>query len=192
MNVRSPSLWMRIALLSLTVAIAPSCGEGTITFGGGDDDDNATVTVKGNIDDVSPVTTRDIVVFVYTVDKDDGEQCPSPAFPCDTSRGRAAVIDATETEFSLGGLDRGAVRVVFLLDDAGDAADGQIDPGDLIAILDDDDCELDDIDGNFTVTLEDVDIDFAATAIAECEGDNRPAGGRARADQITQQRTTAP
>ncbi len=192
MNVAfsSCSLSMRIALLSFVVSALPSCGEGTVTFGGGDDDGNTTVTVKGNIDDVSPVTTRDIVVFVYAVDKSDGEQCPCPSFPSDRSRGKAAVVESGETDFSLSQLRSGAIRVVFLLDNAGNAADGQIDEGDLIAVLDDVDCELEAVKGNLTVTLKDVDIQFAETAAADCGNGTPPAVGRARADQITQARTT--
>jgi hypothetical protein len=214
---RFPS-WAR-ALLALTIAgaITACSGEDIVFPGDDDDDDEATVTVTGNIDDVSPVSTRDIVVFVYHVDDDtdrgvctiggvangescgedlacvvgtcDAGRCPCPAFPGDTSEGKAAVIESGETEFSVSGLANGAIKVVFLLDNPGDDADGQIDDGDPIAILDDEDCEIDDLDGGLTVTLTEVDIDFSPAPVSQCQGDDPPASGRARADRITQERT---
>ncbi|MFN2376344.1 MAG: hypothetical protein ABR538_07385 [Candidatus Binatia bacterium] len=179
------------ALLALIAGFSPGCGEGTIVFPGDDDDDDlATVTFQGNIDDVSPVTSRDIVVFVYTID-DDSDRCPCPPDPSASLTGKAAVLASGETEFTLSGLRSGAFGVVFLLDNAGDNADGEINPGDPIAVLDDIDCELDDIPGKRTVTLDDVDIAFSSAAAGDCTGDsgNPPVAGRARADRITQQLT---
>lgn len=184
--------WLLGAVLAALVWSPLGCGEGTVTFGRGDDDESdATVTVEGNLDDVSPVTTRNIVAFAYEV-QDDSDRCPCPPDPSSSAQGRAAVLASGETEFSLSGLDAGAIGVVFLLDNAGDAADGEINPGDPIAVLDDVDCEMDDVDGNLTVTLEDVDILFSDTPTSDCEqsANNTPATGRARADQITKKRST--
>lgn len=192
-----------LALLACVggVAFAPACGGDDITFGGDeDDDDNPTkVTFTGNIDTVSPVTARDIVVFVYSLDDDDdnGDRCPCPEDPsCLGADGKAAIISNDETEFTLSDLEPGAFGVVFLLDNAGDQADGQIDDGDPIAVLDDRDCQIDDVEGRITVTLEDIDIEFADRASCasppdtDCT-DDPPAPGRARADLIRLQ-TTVP
>src|SRR5688572_5546894 len=132
------SPWTRPALAFLLACSIAACGGDDITFGGDDDDDDdetETVTVAGNIDDVFPVTGRDIVVFAYNVEEDD-YNCPCPGIP-DASRGKAQVLESGETEFSIAGLDSGPIAVVFLLDKAGDLADGEINAGDDIAILDD-------------------------------------------------------
>lgn len=207
--------WTRVALATLLAGSILSCsGEDIVFPGDDDDDDDATVTYTGTLDDVSPVTTRDIVVFVYSVDDsgenlcvggaDEGDpcdtdvdcsggecesaQCPCPAFPSDQSEGKAAVIESGETEFTVPGLENGAVRIVFLLDNPGDDADGTIDPGDPIAVLDDEDCEIDDVDGDTTVTLHDIDIAFSDDRFVDCRTGNPPVAGRARADLITQER----
>jgi hypothetical protein len=101
------------------------------------------------------------------------------------------VISPGETEFTLTGLDSGPIGIVFLLDNAGSNADGEINLGDdLIAVLDDVDCELDNVDGNLTVTLKDVDIQFALLPTDTCDASDPPADGRARADQITKAKST--
>ena len=72
------------------------------------------------------------------------------------------------------------------------AADGQIDPGDPIAILDDIDCNLNDVQSGLTVTLKNVDLLFSSAPVADCTDTNGspPAKGRARADTITQRKAT--
>jgi len=197
------SPWARSALAAVFLGLVASCGEGPIVFPGDDDDDDntETVTVEGNIDDVSPVTSREIVVFVYNlVDSNDDPDnpsdpavCPCPSDPSvagASTQGKAAVVESGETEFSLTGIDTGPISLVFLLDEAGDSADGQIDPGDPIAVLDDVDCELEDVDSQITVTLKDVDLFFAPAPLADCETGTPPVSGRARADQITKARTS--
>lgn len=180
--------WITSALLALLVLGDAGCGKGTVTFGQGEDDDSkSTVTFKGNLDDVFPVTSRDIVLFVYSIDDDD-HQCPCPVdpntlHPANELEGKTTVITGNETEFSISGLEPGAFSVVFLLDKAGDEADGEINPGDDIAILDDPDCELDDVTGKLTVTLEDVDLRFD-DAPEDCNSGSPPAPGRGRADEI--------
>lgn len=175
---------------ALTAPVA-GCGGGDISFGGDDDDNTLRVTFKGNLDSVTPVTSRDIVVFVYTIDDDDDtDRCPCPPLPDLTYEGKAAVLSSGETEFSISGLKPDKFGVVFLLDKAGDQADGEINPGDEIAILDDDDCRLEDVPGNVTVTLNDIDIDFSTLPEVDCTVGNPPADGRARAETILKKTTT--
>lgn len=186
---------LRAAALAapLVAALVAACGSGNITFGGGGGggNDNAKVTFTGNLKSVSPVTTRDIVVFVYNID-DDSDRCPCPPDPSNNPNGKAVVLSSGTTTFTVSDLDRdnGKFGVVFLLDNAGNAADGQIDPGDPIAILDDVDCELGDVSSRITVNLKDVDLLFSATPTDQCQDGTPPAEGRARADQITMKTTT--
>ena len=192
---------MNIALLRSAVVIAilgnvlAGCGGGTVTFGGGGDGgDKFKVTVKGNVDAITPVTSRDIVVFVYSID-DNSTRCACPGVPADAiaSVGKAAVLPSGTTEFSLTGLDSGPIGIVFLLDNAGNLADGEINAGDPIAVLDDVDCQIDSVAGNKTITLKDVDLSFASVQPAECKDgvNNPPAPGRARANLITVSTTPA-
>jgi hypothetical protein len=184
----------------LAILLTAGCGEGTLHLGGGGDgdDDDGTVEFRGTIDDVLPVSSRDIVAFVYSLNEDD-DSCPCPGLPpggiaaLDELDGKAAVMESGEFEFHVSGLDSGPFRVIFLLDKAGDDADGHIDDGDDIAILDDVDCELDDVGANLTVTLEDVDLNFAPTGLVSIDCNDDPddpvLDGRAHPDQIRQQIT---
>lgn len=185
-----------ILAAALSCLALVSCGSGTVTIGGGDDggNDNAKITVKGNIRDFTPVTTRDIVVFAFTIDKDDTtKRCPCPPDPSDSSSGKAVTITDGSTEFTLSGLDAGSIGLIFLLDNAGTNADGTIDPGDPVAILDDVDCDLEDVRSTLTVTLKDVDLAFSSTPVSDdplapnddCKIGDPPAEGRARADLVT-------
>lgn len=166
--------------MALLLASGNGCGSGTVTFGGGDD--KKRVTVAGTLDSVSPVTSRDIVVFAYTV-TDGSDRCPCPGDPSNSASGKAAVLQSGDSTFELSGIVPGAIGVVFLLDNAGNAADGQIDPGDPIAILDDVDCELSDVNGGVKVSLDQVDLAFSAAPAVQCEQGvaDPPAAGRARA-----------
>jgi hypothetical protein len=207
MIVRRRHLWTHLTVAFAVAGALAACEGDTIVFPGddGNDDDSDTVTVTGNVDDITPLTSRDIVVFAYNID-DNAYVCPCPGNPVDptdpafSTRGKAAVIESGETTFTLDGLGTGAIGLIFLLDEAGDNADGEIDPGDPVAILDDVDCELDDIDGNITVTLKDVDLSFAADVpydeddddpdhLCNVDDSNAPIPGRARADLITQEKT---
>jgi hypothetical protein len=211
--------WTRMALAAMLAGSILSCGGDDIVFPGDDDDDDdkATVTVTGNIDDVLPLTARDIVVFVVNVDNEEGSNvcvggpddgdscetdedcagdgdcasalCPCPAFPDVITSGKTKVLENGETEFTVSDIENGAIKVVFLLDNPGDDADGTIDEGDPIAVLDDEDCEIDDVDGELTVTLSDVDIFFSESRVVECLTNDPPLPGRARADLITQERS---
>jgi hypothetical protein len=207
----------RAALLvaAATLGIA-SCGGDTVIFGGGDGgNSDSTVTFKGNLDQVSPPLSRDIVVFVYDTDDSvlSGDRCPCPAprscvggtsekaacyadadcggGSCDLpTAGKAAVIPAGSSDFSVSGLESGSFSVVFLLDNAGTGADGEINAGDPIAILDDVDCQLDDVHQNLTVTLKDIDVAFSSSPTSDCQDGNSPAVGRARANVVTLSTTT--
>ena len=88
MNPYSSRAFAAILLVTLSAAIVGGCGEGTVTFGGGDDDDNdkVKINVTGNLNSVSPVTTRDIVVFVYNID-DNTDRCPCPPDPSNSTSG---------------------------------------------------------------------------------------------------------
>lgn len=214
------------AAVLIAAAGLGACGFGLIDFGGGGSNKGA-VIVKGNLDLVLPVTTRDIVVFVFSGKDPSGSDCPAastttsttieaaaaavadietdggeaaassscecPAAPVhpECTPGDAVVLTSGQKTFSVGGVDSGKIRVVFLLDNAGNSADGQIDAGDPIAILDDVNCQLGDVGGNRTVTLTDVDVQFDSAPVSECqEGINDPpAAGRARALTITQEKT---
>ncbi len=204
--MRDPlSPWTISAFAILLAGALASCGGNDIVFGqpGDDDDDETeTVTVKGTIDDVFPVASRDIVVFAFNIDEED-YRCPCPDDPSTSTRGKAVVLEPGETEFTISGLDRGPIGIVFLQDNPGDAADGEIDDGDPIAIMDDVDCEMDDdVEANTAVTLEDVDIWFDSDPVVDppldqqdlCKDpgdlyeDDPPVPGRARANEITRER----
>ncbi|MBI5505688.1 MAG: hypothetical protein HY899_12885 [Deltaproteobacteria bacterium] len=215
-----------VAAVLTAAAGLGACGFGLIDFGGGGSHKGA-VIVKGNLDLVLPVTTRDIVVFVFSGKDPSGSDCPAastttsttiasaaaesanaqvdggaaagsgscecPAAPVhpECTPGDAVVLTSGQKTFNVGGVDSGKIRVVFLLDNAGSSADGQIDAGDPIAILDDINCQLDDVGGNRTVTLTDVDLQFDAAPVSECQDgvNNPPAAGRARALTIAQEKT---
>jgi len=193
---RKPSDLVALVIV-LSAALAPACGGDDFTFGGGDGNSPTKVTVTGNIRNQNPVTSRDVVVFAYNVDNvtADTDKCPCPTNPCPSSAvcpdvtGKTTVLADGATDFTLSGIEPGALRVVFLLDKAGSDADGEINAGDPVAVLDDTDCQLTDVGGKLTVTLKDVDIDFAAVP-DDCSTGSPPAAGRARADQITKTTTT--
>lgn len=123
----------------------------------------------------------------------DASSCECPAAPVhpECTPGKSVVLTSGEKNFTLDRIDSGMIRVVFLLDNAGSSADGQIDPGDPIAVLDDIDCQLDDVNAKTTVTLTDVDLRFASAPESECQDgvDDPPAAGRARALSITKATT---
>lgn len=178
------------AATGVSLVLLFGCGEGTVTFGSGDDDNpNAKLTIKGTLDSVSPVTTRDIVVFVYNI-SDGSDRCPCPPDPSNSTSGNAVVLASGQTDFTVPSVDSGKIGVVFLLDNAGTNADGEIDPGDPIAILDDTNCDLDDVKSGLTVTLSNVDLLFSSAPTSDCTNGTPPAEGRARANQITKTRVT--
>ncbi len=160
-----------IALLTL-----PSCG----IYGGGGG--GPTADVRGNIEATAPDSgDRDIVVFVYTLKSDDPYNCEEPDLPNLSRQDQSRILQPGDTEFEVRNVKAGRLVVVFLLDEAGKDADGKIDPGDPIAILNDPDCVLDDVPNKYIVQIDDVLLNFSLV-----DEDGFPAPGRAEADSITE------
>lgn len=145
------------SITSLVVAallVLGSCSEGNVQFGGDrDENNNSILTVKGTFDDILPVTTRDIVIFIFTNLRDPG------TFQ-EFDSGEVVVVKNGTIEFSMEQVESGDLTVVFLLDNPGTEADGQIDEGDPVAILDDPDKELEDTRSGLTIEIDDIDINF--------------------------------
>lgn len=160
-----------IALLTLT-----SCG----IYGG--DGGGPTADVRGNIEATTPeVGERDIVVFVYTLKEEDPFDCVEPDLPDLDRQEQSRILQPGETEFEVRNAKAGRLVVVFLLDEPGKDADGRIDPGDPVAILNDPDCVLDDVPNKYIVQAEDVRINFSLD-----DEDDFPAPGRAEAASLTE------
>ena len=161
------SIAKRLLPVTLILSSALACGDGTIRFGFSDDESNSNVAVSGNIEELRPPNpTRDLVAFVY-VNLPATETPPFEIF----SDAEAALV--TDDTFRVDDIQRGNLRVFFLLDDA--EPDGVIDDGDSVAELSDPGNELSGIAGSRHVTLDDVVIDFAPV------GSSTP---RATADEI--------
>ncbi|MFQ5477382.1 MAG: hypothetical protein ACE5E4_02065 [Candidatus Binatia bacterium] len=145
---------MRRACLPLILSLVCACGDGTLIFGAGDDSNPLeNLVVDGTINNVVPVTTRDIVVFVFTNLRD------FVSFS-DFDDGEAVIVAFGSTQFSVSGVTRGDLTVVFLLDDAD--PDGQIDTGDPVALLQDPDGVLDNVSPGRQLRIDSIDIDFSA------------------------------
>jgi hypothetical protein len=171
----------RLSLANLTIATSvaamlasTSCG----IYGGGGG--GPTMDVRGNIADVLPDDTdRDIVVFVFT-NEDPQLDCENPELPSnEDSQFQSRTLRPGETEFEVRNAKAGSITIAFLLDEEGNDADGRIDPGDPVAVLNDPDCVLDDVPNKYIVTAEDVDINFS---LASPNG--FPAPGRAEAADL--------
>ena len=168
------------AFVALSAVAGPTagCGGGGI-YGGGSG--GSTADVRGNIAGVFPDRgDRDIVVFVYRV-KDEIPDCTEPDYPDSDDGSQNEKLRDGETEFEVRNIPAGRLIVVFLLDGEGGDADGRIDPGDPIAVLNDPDCVLDDVPNKYIVDLDDVAINFSLS-----DEDGFPAAGRAEADAITE------
>jgi hypothetical protein len=113
-------------------------------------------TVRGNIFNLRPATTRPLVVFVFVDLRDPG------AF-LDFRDAEVAVVREDRT-FAVPHLAAGDLTVVFLLDQAGVNQDGTIDPGDPIAVFQDPVGRLRNLSADTEVTLEDVDAIFNLSA----------------------------
>ncbi len=150
-----------------TIALAftlfsSGCGEGTLLFGGEPGNIDTFVTVAGNIHNVTPVSARDVVVFVFTNLAQSALDTCSFNDPKDFDDGELVVLPNGSFDFSLSRVQGGDLTVVFLLDKASTQADGQIDAGDPIAVLDDPDNRLLGVQSPLKVTIERVDITFSA------------------------------
>ena len=157
-------------LLAAILAVAPNgCGDGTLNYGGSLEETADTVTLRGNIDDVVPVTTgRDIQVFVYVNMVDSTAFLANPENYSSFDDGEAATVDPVTSEFSVGNLSSGNLTVFFLLDEA--QADGEINTGDTdVALLADPNQDLTNIYGGQTMVLENVDLDFTDSPVASAD-----------------------
>jgi hypothetical protein len=135
-------------------------------------------TVRGNIFNLRPATSRPIVVFVFVNLRDSG------TFQ-DFDDAEVATI-TTDRSFLVSHLAAGDLTVVFLLDQVGVNQDGTIDPGDPIAIFHDPKGRLHNLSADTDVTLEDVDLTFNLSA-----PDSGTATVQSEANLVVQQQSTA-
>lgn len=163
------------AFLAALLAVA-TAGCGSLLFG--DDGGGGSIVVRGNLAGVLPATDRDIVVFVFTT-KEDAVDCEKPDIPDGKSSNRRVVLEAGETAFEVKKVGHGRLVVVFLLDEAGNDADGRIDEGDPVAVLDDPECLLEEVDKHFTIEVDDVMVNFTDAPSGDV------GAGRAVADDLT-------
>lgn len=148
----------RFAVLAGLLAFgAAGCGD-LLPWGGGGGG-GGSIVVRGNIDGVLPVSDRDIVVFVYTTDEP-VDDCEKPEIPTDKPSSRSTVLQDGEVLFEVKSVKEGRLVVAFLLDNEGKDADGRIDEGDPVAVLDDPDCILEEVGKNFTIEMDDVQVNF--------------------------------
>jgi len=151
------------------------CG---IYGGGGGGGGKSYANIEGNIEAVAPADSgRSIVVFIYELGLTESEDCEEPDLPDDFIPYQSIILPAGETSFFLSGTGFGRLVVVFLLDGEDGEADGIINPGDPIAVLNDPDCVLDDVPANYVVNIADARLNFTLT-----HPDGFPASGRAEAD----------
>jgi hypothetical protein len=155
--------------------LCAGCGSLLPWSGGG----GSSATVAGNLNVYIPISDHDVVAFVFTV-KDPEADCKVPVLPDSGDPYESVVIPNGQTDFEIPKVKTGRLVVVFLLDNAGNDADGKIDDGDPVAILDDPNCELTDVAGKTTVNLTNVRMNFTDAAEA-----GFPAPGRAVAGDIT-------
>lgn len=150
----------------------------------GDSSGGSTADVRGNIAAMFPARgDRDIVVFVYRL-KNPVDDCEEPGFPTEDDGSQSVVLRGNqgETEFEVRNVPaEGRLVVVFLLDGEAGDADGRIDPGDPIAVLNDPGCVLDEVPNKYIVQADDVEINFS---IEDQIG--FPDAGRAEADSLTE------
>lgn len=124
-------------------------------------------TVRGNVFNLRPATSRPVTVFVFVNLRDPGN------FQ-DFDDAEVSAV-ATDRTFTVPNLAAGDLTVVFLLDQVGVNQDGTIDPGDPIATFRDPVSRLQNLSADTVVTLEDVDVTFnlntpdAGTATVQSE-----------------------
>jgi len=141
-----------LALLGLT-----NCG----IYGGGGGGGGPTANIAGEIVAVEPEDTdRDIVVFVYQLGDTTNPDCEVPLLPDDSTRYKYAIVQPGDTVFQVPNSRIGRLVVAFLLDGEGRDADGKIDPGDPVAVLNDPNCVLDDVPENYIVNIDNARINF--------------------------------
>jgi hypothetical protein len=146
--------------------------------GGGGGGGGPTANVAGEIAATEPEDSgREILVFVYQLGNTENPDCEFPLLPDDSTPYKYAIVDPGETVFQVPNSKIGRLVVVFLLDGEGQDADGQIDPGDPIAVLNDPGCVMDDVPENYLLTIDAAKINFTLD-----EHLGFPAPGRADAD----------
>ena len=168
-SIPNPLVASAVAVL----LVAPSCG----SLGGSA---GPTADVRGNIEAVEPDTDRDIVVFVYHVNEELPD-CSEPELPENDDGWQSQTLSDGETEFEIRNNQAGRFIIAFLLDDPGNDADGRIDPGDPVAVLDDPDCILDDVPNKYIVQADDIRINFT-----DDDEPGFPDPGRAEADDLSE------
>ena len=84
-----------------------------------------------------------------------------PDLPDQDTRYKYDVLQPGDTTFVVPNSRIGRLVVAFLLDEEGNDADGRIDPGDPVAVLDDPNCILDDVPENYIVNIADARINFS-------------------------------
>lgn len=170
MPVGIPWMVAALALFGLT-----NCG---IYGGGGGGGGGPTANVEGDIVAVEPEDSgRDIVVFVYQLGDTENPDCEVPLLPDDSTAYKYAIVQPGDTLFQVPNSKIGRLVVAFLLDGEGRDADGRIDPGDPVAVLDDPNCVLDDVPDDYLVTIANARINFTLE-----DHLGLPAPGRAEAD----------
>jgi len=162
------------AVLSFAVVLA-GCGGFLFDTGGG----GSKVKVRGTIVATTPTGDRDILVFVLQTKEVEGD-CRFPELPEGKSSSKSAILEAGETEFDFKATGGGRLILAFLLDNPGNQADGRIDDGDPVAILDDPDCLLEDVSSKDTVVANGLRLNFSDDPIV-----GFPDAGRATATTLT-------
>lgn len=170
---------LRGCVLVATALGAAACG-GIYGGGGGG---GGSIEVRGNIDAVLPDGTgRNIVVFFYR-EGDEQVDCTQPVLPDVDTRNNHDTMEEGDTEFHVEKIGNGRIVVVFLLDRDGDDADGRIDPGDPVAVLNDPGCVLDQVPNKYIVEIHNVRINFGL----DDDAVGFPEPGRAEAQEITEE-----
>jgi hypothetical protein len=173
-RVNKAGIGMGIALGALALVQTTGCGG---IYGGGGGGPKA--TVMGNVIAVHPGRFgRDLVVFVYRL-KEQVPDCTTPELPDDNSPYWSETLKDGATTFDLNKVKAGRYVIAILLDNEGKDADGRIDPGDPVAVLNDPACLLDDVPNKYIVEAVDVRVNFGLD-----DEDGFPEPGRAEADLL--------
>jgi hypothetical protein len=109
-------------------------------------------TVKGNIFNLRPATSRPIAVFAFVDLRDPGT--------FQEFRDAEVALLEEDRSFAVSHLAAGDLTIVFLLDQVGVNQDGTLDPGDPIAVFQDPVGRLKNLSADTEVMLEDVDVTF--------------------------------
>jgi len=159
-----------VLILGISALTCLACGNGSLTLvgDGNGDSQQDTAKVQGNVRDLNPqVAGANIVVFVFTNLENGVNEDGTLEFNTDGTlsfdKQRSVNIDseADPMEFTVVQVEGGDVTVVFLQDDVNDP-DGEINPGDTYAVLEEPNDVLKNVRNGETIQITDVDIDFVA------------------------------